>query len=132
MRTEWGLVPAAWALLLAPGAAPAGSSESGDDGARYVDVSLEPEGRLLDAHFVDLEGDGQVELCMAVLSRDGARELQLFRLVADGHRPSPFRVVPVLDDAVAWLGAQGVHVVRVHDVKEMVRVVRVVDAIERA
>lgn len=34
--------------------------------------------------------------------------------------------------AVAWLGAQGVHVVRVHDVKEMVRVVRVVDAIERA
>jgi len=34
--------------------------------------------------------------------------------------------------AVAWLGAQGVHVVRVHDVKEMVRVVRVVDAIEKA
>jgi dihydropteroate synthase len=34
--------------------------------------------------------------------------------------------------AVAWLGSQGVHVVRVHDVKEMVRVVRVVDAIEGA
>jgi dihydropteroate synthase len=33
--------------------------------------------------------------------------------------------------AVAWLAAQGVHVVRVHDVKEMVRVVRVVDAIAR-
>lgn len=34
--------------------------------------------------------------------------------------------------AVAWLSAHGVHVVRVHDVKEMVRVVRVVDAIEGA
>jgi dihydropteroate synthase len=33
--------------------------------------------------------------------------------------------------AVAWLVAQGVHVVRVHDVKEMARVVRVVDAIAR-
>jgi dihydropteroate synthase len=34
--------------------------------------------------------------------------------------------------AVAWLAGQGAHVVRVHDVKEMVRVVRVVDAIRRA
>ena len=33
--------------------------------------------------------------------------------------------------AVAWLAGQGVHAVRVHDVKEMVRVVRVVDAIRR-
>ena len=34
--------------------------------------------------------------------------------------------------AVAWLAAHGAHVIRVHDVKEMVRVVRVVDAIRRA
>jgi dihydropteroate synthase len=34
--------------------------------------------------------------------------------------------------AVAWLAAQGTHVIRVHDVKEMVRVIRVVDAIRRA
>ena len=33
--------------------------------------------------------------------------------------------------AVAWCAAQGVDVVRVHDVKEMVRVVKVVDAIAR-
>jgi dihydropteroate synthase len=33
--------------------------------------------------------------------------------------------------AVAWLAARGTHVVRVHDVKEMSRVVRVVDAIRR-
>jgi dihydropteroate synthase len=34
--------------------------------------------------------------------------------------------------AVAWLVGRGAHVVRVHDVREMVRVVRVVDAIARA
>jgi dihydropteroate synthase len=33
---------------------------------------------------------------------------------------------------VAWLAARGTHIVRVHDVTEMVRVVRVVDAIARA
>jgi dihydropteroate synthase len=34
--------------------------------------------------------------------------------------------------AVAWLVGAGAHIVRVHDVKEMARVVRVVDAIVRA
>jgi dihydropteroate synthase len=34
--------------------------------------------------------------------------------------------------AVAWLAARGAHIVRVHDVRAMVRVVRVVDAIARA
>jgi dihydropteroate synthase len=34
--------------------------------------------------------------------------------------------------AVAWCVAHGAHVVRVHDVKQIVRVVRVVDAIARA
>ncbi len=34
--------------------------------------------------------------------------------------------------AVAWCASKGVHVVRVHDVREMVRVVRVVDAIRTA
>ena len=33
--------------------------------------------------------------------------------------------------AVAWLVARGAHVVRVHDVREIVRVVRVIDAIAR-
>jgi dihydropteroate synthase len=33
--------------------------------------------------------------------------------------------------AVAWCAARGVNVVRVHDVREMTRVVHVVDAIER-
>jgi dihydropteroate synthase len=34
--------------------------------------------------------------------------------------------------AVAWMVSRGAHVVRVHDVQEIVRVVRVVDAISRA
>ena len=34
--------------------------------------------------------------------------------------------------AVAWMAAHGAHVVRVHDVKSMVRVVRVIDAIRRS
>jgi dihydropteroate synthase len=34
--------------------------------------------------------------------------------------------------AVAWLAGRGAHIIRVHDVKEMVRVVRVVDAIRFA
>jgi dihydropteroate synthase len=34
--------------------------------------------------------------------------------------------------AVAWLVGRGTHIVRVHDVREMVRVIRVVDAIGRA
>jgi dihydropteroate synthase len=34
--------------------------------------------------------------------------------------------------AVAWLVSRGAHIVRVHDVREMVRVIRVVDAIGRA
>ena len=34
--------------------------------------------------------------------------------------------------AAAWLAGRGAHIVRVHDVKEIVRVVRMVDAIARA
>jgi dihydropteroate synthase len=34
--------------------------------------------------------------------------------------------------AVAWLAAHGAHIVRVHDVREMVRVVRMVDAVRTA
>jgi dihydropteroate synthase len=40
--------------------------------------------------------------------------------------------LPGTAGAVAWLAANGAHIVRVHDVPEMVRVVRMVDAIRRA
>lgn len=76
------------------------------------------------------------------LMRDISEFLDLGRPVLVG--PSRKRFIGTLLDvevdermegtagAVAWLAAQGVHMVRVHDVKEMVRVVRVVDAIEGA
>ncbi len=48
-----------------------------------------------------------------------------------GGMPTEVRVAGTAG-AVAWLAAQGTHIVRVHDVKEMTRVVKVVDAIARA
>ena len=48
-----------------------------------------------------------------------------------GDLPSEERVEGTAG-AVAWLVTRGAHIVRVHDVREMVRVVRVVDALARA
>jgi dihydropteroate synthase len=78
-----------------------------------------------------------------VLMRDIAAFAELARPVVVGPSRKSF-IGAVLDGApvderlegtagaVAWLAGQGAHVVRVHDVREMVRVVRVVDAIARA
>ena len=75
------------------------------------------------------------------LLRDAAAFFDLARPVLVGPSRKSF-IGKVLDldvdrrlegtaAAVAWLAAVGVHIVRVHDVKEMVRVVRLVDAIKR-
>src|SRR5207249_9578571 len=77
-----------------------------------------------------------------LLMRDIARFLDLGRPVVVGPSRKSF-IGTVLGTevdqrlegtagTVAWLAGQGAHVVRVHDVKEMVRVVRVVDAIRLA
>jgi dihydropteroate synthase len=77
-----------------------------------------------------------------VLMRDVGRFLELGRPVVVGPSRKSF-IGAVLGTgvdqrmegtagAVAWMVGQGAHVVRVHDVREMVRVVRVVDAIRRA
>jgi dihydropteroate synthase len=78
-----------------------------------------------------------------VLMRDIAAFAELGRPVLVGPSRKSF-IGAVLDGApederlegtagaVAWLAGRGAHVVRVHDVREMVRVVRVVDAIARA
>ena len=74
-----------------------------------------------------------------VLMRDVASFADLGRPVLVGPSRKSF-IGDVLDTdvteraegtagAVAWMVAQGAHIVRVHDVKTMVRVVRVVDAI---
>ena len=76
-----------------------------------------------------------------VLMRDIAAFLDLGRPVLVGPSRKSFigKVLGTEVDqrlegtagAVAWMAGQGAHIVRVHDVKEMVRVVRVVDAIRR-
>jgi dihydropteroate synthase len=77
-----------------------------------------------------------------VLMRDIASFLDLGRPVLVGPSRKSFigKVLGTEVDqrmegtagAVAWMAGQGAHVVRVHDVREMVSVVRVVDAIRRA
>jgi dihydropteroate synthase len=78
-----------------------------------------------------------------VLMRDVAAFLELGHPLVVGPSRKSF-IGRMLDDApvdrrlegtagaVAWLAGQGAHVLRVHDVEEMVRVVRVVDAIRTA
>jgi dihydropteroate synthase len=76
-----------------------------------------------------------------VLMRDIAAFLEIGRPVLVGPSRKSFigKVLGTEVDqrmegtagAVAWMAGQGAHIVRVHDVREMVRVVRVVDAIRR-
>ena len=81
----------------------AGAPSVGDgDTAGHVASSLEPEGELLGAELVDLEGDGTYEVCLALRLPDDSRQLALHRLGRHGADPVPFRVVPVLDDALAY------------------------------
>jgi dihydropteroate synthase len=77
-----------------------------------------------------------------LLMRDIASFLELGRPVLVGPSRKSFigKVLGTEADqrmegtagAVAWMAGQGAHIVRVHDVREMVRVVKVVDAIRRA
>jgi hypothetical protein len=93
-----GLLTAGLGLFV-PGAA---GVEDAAGEVTYVEISLEPEGELLGSHFVDVDVDGREEVVLAVLSPAGSRELQLFRIGARGVSPEPYRVVPVLADAIAY------------------------------
>jgi dihydropteroate synthase len=76
-----------------------------------------------------------------ILMRDIAEFLDLGRPVLVGPSRKSFigkvlgtdvdQRVEGTAGAVAWMAGQGAHIVRVHDVREMVRVVRVVDAIRQ-
>jgi dihydropteroate synthase len=88
-------------------------------------------------------GFGKTQQHNLVLMRDIDAFAELGRPVVVGPSRKSF-IGAVLDSApvderlegtagaVAWLAGRGAHVVRVHDVREMVRVVRVVDAIAQA
>ncbi len=84
-------------------------------------------------------GFAKTEQQSYVLMRDIATFLELGRPVLVGPSRKSFIGNVLGTDvrhrlegtagAVAWMAGQGAHIVRVHDVQEMVRVVRVVDAI---
>ena len=72
------------------------------DDARYVDATLEPEGEILSARFLDVDLTGTPELVLALRREDGGRELRFHRLRGTTLEPDPFRTVEVLRDVVAW------------------------------
>jgi len=84
----------------APGPAPAVRPEDSD--VSYVDASVELRGELLDMAFVDVDEDGQVELCLALRMATGERELHFHRIQGTRIPPRPYLVVPVLEETLAY------------------------------
>ena len=74
---------------------------AGDD-VRYVDASIESGERLLGVSFVDVDGDGRVELCRALATKEGGRELAFHRFERSGLSSEPFRTVPILDEVLSY------------------------------
>jgi len=98
-------------------------------------AGIDPECVVVDPGL----GFAKTEAQNYVLMRDIAEFLDLGRPILVGASRKSFigRALGTEVDqrmegtagAVAWMAGRGVHIVRVHDVKEMVRVVKVVDAI---
>ncbi len=87
----------AFACLAALVAAAASS-----DDVRYIDASIPTEGRLLETAFADVDGRAGLELCRALLSPAGERSLAFHHMNKKGVDAAPFRVVPMLPDAIAF------------------------------
>lgn len=68
----------------------------------YVDASLDLDGVLLDHRFADFDGDGALELCLALRLADGTRELRIHEIEATRIAPTPMRTIPVLEDVLAY------------------------------
>lgn len=134
-----------------------GEPKTMQDAPRYDDVVSEVKeylrGRLEAAEFAGIESDRLVVDPGIGFGKDLQDNLTLMRgldaLLELGRPvlvgPSRKRFIGTLlgdvppeqrvegtAGAVAWLVTRGAHIVRVHDVREMVRVVRVVDALARA
>ncbi len=87
----------ALALLIA--CAPVGSAAAE---VRYIDATLELEGSLLDQRIVDLLGDGEQSLCLALRKPGGERELRIYGITSRGLSAAPVFSVPVLEDVTAF------------------------------
>jgi hypothetical protein len=70
----------------------------------YRDGSLEVDGALLDARFVDIDGGARRQLVLVVRPRNAEqRELRLYPLDERGMPArKPARVVPILEDVTAY------------------------------
>jgi len=79
-----------------------GSTVGRTAGVRFDDVSLEFEEEILDHRFVDIDGDGQLELCLALRNDGGERELRFLRRGRLGFDPEPMHAIPVLEDVLAY------------------------------
>jgi hypothetical protein len=75
---------------------------AGGGDASFIDASVRVDGKVLDWRFVDVEGDGPIELAISLRTPSGSRELQLFRCSERAIEPEPFRKIPILKDIVAW------------------------------
>lgn len=72
--------------------------------ARLLEHRFPVDGKLLGAHLHDQDGDGRMDLTLAVLEpRTRRRELRVHLAGADGRvAAEPAHVLKVLDDVVAW------------------------------
>ena len=68
----------------------------------FIDASLDLRGEALDWRFVDIDGDGRRELCLAVRTEEGQRELRLHRAAADRVEPEPYATIHMLEDVLAY------------------------------
>lgn len=69
----------------------------------YLDASLDVDGTLLSAQFVNADDDPRPELCLVVLAASGRRELRVHDWTSsDLLERTPRRVVPILEDVICW------------------------------
>ncbi len=74
----------------------------------FVDASLDVVGRLEDARFVDVDGDGAQDLCLVRAEPRGEtggaseRVLELFRIEHDAIAQSPWFRLPIVPGVVAY------------------------------
>jgi hypothetical protein len=73
-----------------------------DSDSTYVDASVELAGELLNMAFIDVDQDGQEELCLALRMEAGGRELHLHRIEGTRIPPRPYQVIPVLEETLAY------------------------------